>query len=769
MRNNLRLFLSLGFVLTFCFSAAQQNKTNGEQNQIIDSLNNLLQFSNYDTTRVNILNNLSSQYINTANYEKALQYAKDAKLQGEKLNYNKGIADAYNRIGLIYFQKGNYPEALNNHHKSLKISEKIGNRKGIANSNYNIGGVYMNQGDYKSALERYSISLKIREEIKDKKGISGSYCSIGNIYFYQGNYERALDNYLRSLKIGEEIGDKYGVASTLNSIGLIYFSLKNYEKSMDNYVRSLMIREEIGDKKGMASCYSNIGLIYYEKGDSEKALRNYLESLKIYEEIGNKQFIAYSLNNIGLTYIKQRNFEKALDNYFKSLEIKKEIGDEHGIAASYINIGNIYTTKGKLQEANQYFDQALTTYKKIGSKDGLKDVYSSLALLFDKKGDYKQAYNYHKLYSDIKDTILNEQSNKQIAEMSAKYDSEKKEKELIQKDAEITKQRAETEKQNLQRNVFIIGFVAVLVFAFFAYRGYQQINAWKQRAHITYRQIQEANKLLEEKNIEIETQKQMVENKNQIIENKQKGIIDSITYAKRIQISMLPSDNLVKASLPECFILYMPKDIVAGDFYWMEKMNDLILFAAADCTGHGVPGAMVSVACNASLNRAFLEIDSKDPGKLLDKTRELLVEQFEKHEEEVKDGMDISLCVFNTKTKQLKWAGANNPLWIVHNGELTEIKANKQPVGKYIDIKLFDTHTIQLEKNDCIYVFSDGYADQFGGEKNKKFKASAMKELLLSIQDKTMEEQKEKFHQAFMEWKGNLEQIDDVLVMGIKI
>jgi serine phosphatase RsbU (regulator of sigma subunit) len=243
--------------------------------------------------------------------------------------------------------------------------------------------------------------------------------------------------------------------------------------------------------------------------------------------------------------------------------------------------------------------------------------------------------------------------------------------------------------------------------------------------------------------------------------------MDSINYAKRIQSAILPPTKLVKEYLPESFILFKPKDIVAGDFYWMEHKEDKVLFAACDCTGHGVPGAMVSVVCNNGLNRSVREYGLTDPAEILDKTREIVISEFEKSEDEVKDGMDIALCSLEGNT--LKYAGAHNPLWIIRNGEIIETKANKQPIGKFDKQLPYTSHTFELEKGDSIYIFSDGYVDQFGGEKGKKFKPKTFRNLLLSIQDKTMEEQRFLIDKAFEEWRDNLEQVDDVCVIGVRI
>lgn len=252
-------------------------------------------------------------------------------------------------------------------------------------------------------------------------------------------------------------------------------------------------------------------------------------------------------------------------------------------------------------------------------------------------------------------------------------------------------------------------------------------------------------------------------------------IESSVRYAKRIQNAILPSDKLVKTHLPDSFVLYKPKDIVAGDFYWVEQKDNCVVFAAADCTGHGVPGALVSVICNNSLNRNLHEKGILDPGKILDHTRENIIQQFEMAEDNVQDGMDISLCVLKkgdlNNSAQLLWSGANNPLWIIRENELIEYVPDKQPVGKFAHPKPFTTHAISLEKGDTIYLFTDGFQDQFGGDRSggKKFKVARFKELVLSIQNESMDDQKQLLDSAFMAWKGNLEQVDDVCIIGLRL
>jgi len=299
-----------------------------------------------------------------------------------------------------------------------------------------------------------------------------------------------------------------------------------------------------------------------------------------------------------------------------------------------------------------------------------------------------------------------------------------------------------------------------------------RMSALKKRSHQLELTVQERTAEVLEQKQEAEKQREEAEHQKKIVEEKQQEITDSITYAKRIQHAILPSDELIKEHLTDSFVLYIPKDIVAGDFYWLEKLSqDEVMFAVADCTGHGVPGAMVSVVCNNAMNRSVREFEITEPGQVLDKTKELILEQFEKNsgEEVIKDGMDIALCKLNTVKNHIQFSGANNPFLIVRNGEFIELKGDKQPVGEFEPSQSFTTHELELEKGDMCFMYSDGFADQFGGEKGKKFKSSSLKKLLAVIADKSSDEQQKELFKVFNSWKGDYEQLDDVCIIGFRI
>lgn len=352
--------------------------------------------------------------------------------------------------------------------------------------------------------------------------------------------------------------------------------------------------------------------------------------------------------------------------------------------------------------------------------------------------------------------LLNQSHMVQSLKLTAKemelkqqsIESDKREQSLT---SEKKIQEAELEKQKTVRNSFIAGFTLVLGMSMFVFRSYRE----KQRSNI----------LLEKQKVEIEVQKDLLEEKN-------KEVVDSITYAKRIQKALLASEKLLNENLNDHFVLYQPKDIVSGDFYWAQKKNDRFFIATSDCTGHGVPGAFMSLLNISFLNEAVGSSNLILPSDILAYVRNHIIGALKEDVADGggKDGMDCVLCSFNFNTMKLEMACANNPVWILRAGNIVEIKPDKFPVGKHDkDGQPFTLHEFQLNKNDIVYTLTDGYADQFGGPKGKKFKYKQLQELIIANAQLPMAEQKQALDLAISKWKGSLEQVDDILLIGIKI
>jgi len=595
-------------------------------------------------------------------------------------------------------------------------------------------------------------SDKVQKSLKES--LARALNNIGYINYSKGKIKAALNYFISSLKLQEELGNKSGIGQSLNNIGVIYFDLDQINEAIDYYQRSLKIHEEIGDKDGIASSLNNLGAMYNVQGQPKEALDYSIRSLKIQEELGDKIGIANTLNNIGSLYNRQGEIIEALDYYTRGLKIQEEIADKKGISSSLNNIATIYSKQDKLEQAAIYALRSLSISQQIGHPANIGQAASLLSIVYKKQEKGLKALEMYKLSITMRDSITNQETLNAAVQQQALYENEKNK---TIDDAEHDKVLAIEQEKKAKQEVIIFsiagGLCLVAIFLVFML----------SRLKVTRKQ----KYIIEQQKVKVEQQKEETELAHYALEEKNQEILDSIIYAKRIQSAILPQMKVVKEYLKENFILYKPKDVVAGDFYWMEHKNGKVLFAAADCTGHGVPGAMVSVVCNNALNRSVREHGLTIPGEILDKTREIVVQEFKKSEEDVKDGMDIALC--SIEGMKLQYAGAYNPLWIIRNGEIIETKANKQPIGQFENPEPYTTHSFDLEQGDTIYIFSDGYVDQFGGERGKKFKAKAFRELLLSIQDKAMEEQKTSIDETFETWKSDLEQVDDVCVIGVRV
>jgi serine phosphatase RsbU (regulator of sigma subunit) len=494
-----------------------------------------------------------------------------------------------------------------------------------------------------------------------------------------------------------------------------YQKLKQYSSAQTYLHKSLLLRQEVSDTVGMAMAYHNIGINHQLTNDKDSAIIFFNKSLS---------YLSNMSENIGHAY-------------------------------NYLELGNTLLQQHKLPEAEKYLLSSLRISEN-GELEGLKvEIYKYLSNLYEQKQDFKKAFTYQNLYLYSKENVESDESKNEILKKELEYDFTKRQ-ELQRKDAENRQaiSNAEIKSQKKLTTGAVIALVILSGLILIVFRSYNQ----KRKAN------------------------DIISKQKEIVEHKNKEILDSINYAKYIQNALLPSEKSISELKIDCFILFKPKDIVSGDFYWIHNNPSTnstekeVYIAAVDCTGHGVPGALVSVVGNNGLNRCVKEYGIHDTGKILDKLSELVEETFEKSENELKDGMDISLLkicsVSNSIANNnitLQWSGANNPLWIIRKNSkiLEEIKADKQPVGKFSERKNFTSHDIVLEKGDRLYLFTDGYADQFGGEKGKKFKYKQLEDLLISSAHLSLLEQKNLLDKAFTKWKGNLEQVDDVCLIGI--
>ena len=606
----------------------------------------------------------------------------------------------------------NADSALKYGNIGIAAAEKENDKSSKAYLLNNMGSVFLDKSDFKMALQYYFDAQKIMESISNADGVSMTNRNIGIVYEQQGMYDQAMSSYEAALNVATENKDTNNIAMSMNSIGSLYYAQKNNDKALEFFKKSLQLMEKLNSKKGIADALNNVAVVYEDMGDYSNAL-----------------------------YFHQR-----------SLFLARQQKDSKGIATSLHNIGLIYKDKKRYDLALTYVDSSIVLSKQIRAFDILVELYQTVSEIYKSQNNFEKSLEAFQLSVIAKDSLFNQERSKQIVEMSTKYETEKKEKQnQILKQTVQIQELASTRQRIILYSVSLLS-VLMITLAFFIYRGYRQ-------KHIANEQLAQKNLVIQEKSI--------------IVEEQNKDIKDSIRYAKRIQEAILSPQERFAKLFPDSFILFKPKDIVSGDFYWFDQFGDKALFAAADCTGHGVPGAFMSILGFNLLNQAVNEYALNIPNVILNSVNRGLTKALHQKADGsiVQDGMDIALCSIDLKKNILEYAGAYNPAWVIRDKKLIEFTGDKFPIGEFLggEEKKFTNHEMPLQSGDCVYVFSDGFADQFGGPKGKKFRYKQMLELLIAWNDKPMQEQGRLLDIANDEWRRGIEQVDDILIIGVKI
>lgn len=754
------------FILAICLLS----QTAAAQSKILDSLNLAFQKAKNDTTKCNLLVTITEflyeskpdtvVYLSNKTIElvdKSLTKANNA----EKKTLLMAKASALNNIGIINSEEGNMQTAIEYYLKSLDVHVENQYKIGMTTALNNLGFVYDNNGDIPRALEYYHKALKIQEEINDKEGMALTLNNLAFIYVNQNEILKALEYNTKSLKFRREIGDKIGESQSLNNIGNIYekhsnvlcankdsgCAKKNQVLALEFYNKSLAIQTELQDKKGMAYSLNNIAILYKDHGnpnfngsqeeklrDGEKIAMEYFnQSLKLQEEINNNLGIAYICNNISNLLIKQGDLKRAFVFSTRSMKIAQEIGYPEIIYRNASTLKNIYKIQNNFTEAFKMLEL------EVLMRDSLKSQNN-------RKAAIQKEFQY--MYE------------KKAAEDSVKVAEEKK---------VVT---AQLKQEKTQRFALYGGLALVLIFSVFMVNRFMVTNKQK--------------KIIEIKEHETQQQNVIISQQKHLVEEKQKEILDSINYAKRIQYTLLAHADFLKEHLPDHFVYFNPKDIVSGDFYWATSISKkqeaagssvprsenfkLFYLAVCDSTGHGVPGAFMSLLNIGFLSEAINEKNILEPHEILNYARERLTNSISR--EGQKDGFDGILMRFeieNNKINSIKYAAANNAPIIISENNMLELPKDRMPVGKGEKAESFTLFNVNFNPGDTIYLYTDGFADQFGGDKGKKFKYKQLNELLTDINQKNTQEQSSVLQTTFQRWKGDLEQVDDVLVIGIKL
>ncbi|MBI3133788.1 MAG: tetratricopeptide repeat protein [Bacteroidetes bacterium] len=677
----------------------------------------------HDTLRRDAIHDLGWSYVNS-NPDSAVYYSKLEYNFCVRKKFPVGQSDAMNTTGVAYLMKAEYDSALVYLERSAQLLEQIGEKGKAGIAKINIGSIYGRQDKLMNALDYFYQAAEIFEEIEDSVLLVKAFFNIGVVHKKMGETDVALKHYFRALE-----------------------TCKKYN---------------IPDMESLS--YANIANTYKELGKIDSSGYYIQKALAIQVTLGDIEGQGRSHNIIADNFLLLGLPDSAKVHAYTAISIRQRIDDIQGIASTSNLLGRIHFELARYDSALYYFNEGLRAGIQSSSLIEQSSAYEGLARVYEKKGSYADALKNYKLFIACSDSLNSDENFKALAQQEMQYEFNKKAlHDSLNRRNELTAVQLAGEKQQAvakeagRRNLVILsGVLAALILAGVIAVILYRSNKRRKKDH----------EIISHQKSEVELQKHLLEEKND-------EITDSIIYAKRIQSAILPPVKLVQSYLPDSFVLYQPKDIVAGDFYWCHQAGDTLLLGVSDCTGHGVPGALVSVVCNNALTRSVSEYKLTVPNLVLDKTRELVLETFERSEDQVRDGMDMALIAISKNAAgvytKLQFAGANNGLYIIRNGILTELKPDKQPVGKFENARPFTLQTETLEPGDLVFLFSDGFADQFGGPKAKKLKYQPLKDFLCNYHTVKMSGMEAKLQRFFNDWRGGYEQIDDVCIIGFRV
>ncbi|MCE3226329.1 MAG: nprA [Bacteroidetes bacterium] len=587
--------------------------------------------------------------------------------------------------------------------------------------------------------------VEIASKSDKKSDLGYAYYQLGLLYSNQKKHNEAIKYSFEGLKISEAEKDTFLTAHLNHRLATSYYELKNNAYAKKYFYATLAISANIKNDEDVVWSLTSLGTIFKNENILDSALFYNKKALELRIKLKDKKGLATAYNNLGLVYKKKKDYDLALNYLNKALALRKELNDKKGMAGASINIGNVCIQKKDFRKALESIYYGTAIAREIKDGDFYKNGIDALANCYYDMKDYKMAADYRLKHKNTVDSIGTYEMDKQISELSAQYETGKKDSELALKEEQIKSKTAQNSKQKVLIIASCLALFMALIAVFFIYRSFKQNK--KSAIQLAFK-----NKLIEEKN---------------------KEITDSINYARIIQQSLLAPVSVLDKNLRDYFILYKPKDIVSGDFYWAAEDDNGFTIACVDCTGHGVPGAFMSLIGKENLDKAHSK--SNSPQKILSELNKGVKNSLNQNGANgTKDGMDAAIVRIqkNEGTTSLTYSGANRPLWVIRKNtlEVEEIKATKQAIGGFTDNdQVFEEQTIILYPGDSFYIFTDGYADQFGGDKQKKITTKLFKELLVKNRMSGLPTLKNLLDDFFINWKGNNEQIDDILVIGIKV
>lgn len=684
-----------------------------------------------------------------------------------------------NRIDSLYNNE-NIAEASKLIEQAIPVFENFGFKDCIANAQRTQGDIYRITDNYIKAIESLSLALEYYQKTDNCKEIASIQNRMGAVFRLQGDYPTALEHYFEALKNYQSINFKQGISRTLNNIGIVYTYQNDYNKALEYYFNTLNIELELNNENGIGISYLNIGVAYKAKDDNKKAIDFLLKSLVISKKQNDICNIGVSYNEIGSTYIDLGNLSQAKHYLDEALKTFQEIGSKSRQAECHIYYGQYLDKAKQPMQAVNHFKKAIELAIETGAKDIQSNALDQLSKFYENNNNPVLALKYFKDHISIKDSIFSKENTTRAVQAELLYQFEKKQEaiklEQSKKDA-ITIEKSKQQKVFRNFLITIISLLIILIsFVLSAYRNKQKANkilASQQN------EILEKNEELVQQQEEIVTQRDEIEQKNRILEQSQQiiaakneRIISSIEYAQTIQQAILPHEDQLSKFFDDHFVVFLPKDIVSGDFFWVSSYQDFVFAAVIDCTGHGVPGSFMSLIGNTILNQIVNEWHTHDPALILEYLHEKIRKALQQDEIHSKAhaSMDICLVKFNPKNRKATFAGANRPLYVVQDNTLVKYPGDMKSVGGFQreTKRFFTNHEIHLSSNSLLYLTTDGFVDQMNPDKRKIGPKQLLK-ILEENSNKPLAIQRDILLHTLSVYSNGEEQIDDICILGIKV
>lgn len=754
----------------------QSTLTIGQHNKV-DSLLNKLNALPADTaTFMELINNFNAPLLGSNKGDSIITV-----LQTFTLTYKDTKTQCLleQTQGRALHAKGEFKQAIPWFHAAIKSAKRIDNALLTAANLQYIASSYFNLNILDSAILNINNAIKINKETNDLKRLAVCYNTLGGIHWSSGNYAKAIETFYETLRIKEQQQDTIGMANVSNNIGIVFETQNNTQQAIALYQKALELYEKANHMKGIGLTSNNLGVLYKNKRDYTRALEYLNKSLEVDKKLGNKNELGKTLNNIGELHREMGNFTQAKKSLLEAQSIFEQTKNSNGLVATTINLGAIANDKTSYTEAKTLYNKALKLAKQNNNLEWEKECYQGLYVSNKGLNNAPKALHYHELFMSISDSLKNIESIKAQNELKVKYETEKKEQEI-----KLLNQGKTLDEFKIKRQKAFNIFLLIASFLLITSVGITYTSLVNKRKH--NKNLLQKNTEIQQQKEEIETQRDLLEGLNNelgqqneeilaqrdYIENQNNRLKESIKYAFRIQKALLPDLCQINNLFSNQQILFKPKDIVSGDFYWIHPQGDSLLFSAVDCTGHGVAGAFMSLLAYDMLKNATIAKGLTNPEDIVNSINVDIEKNLYINTDpyDIKDGMDLVVCRFNKKAGTIDFCGAHSTFAVIRNTGIETYKTDRHTIGSRIAKETpYKQETISVASGDRIVLFTDGYIDQIDGQFGKKIGFAQFKELLKETSSQPLHQQKEFLEHFLYDWRGDYEQIDDVLIWLLEV